>query len=368
MSGSQISPDLAQAKAFLDALGGTMTFQTLPEAAEEEGNLNRSLHGSLAEHGKRLARINGRGGGAFVMVNEGNGQKRKTENVTRVRAVFVDLDGAPLQPVLDAEVPPSMVVESSPDRFHAYWLVRDMPLHDFNGAQKALAVRFSGDMAVCDLPRLMRIPGFTHHKRDPVQSKLLSCEPELVWDWPVLAEAMALPRSMTLPTVIPEGQRNLTLFKLARASHRQGIPQDERLKSLLRVNSERCSPPLSEDDVRSLVDRAYREVLDGFLKIPMRVLGLPEFLALGSGEKLLLLLAYLHINGKASAESPLVWTQFKQHFKRENTFEGYRKRLVASGLLQKVRNGKPPTQGRRPEPAIFRLVHTGANSAHVVPT
>lgn len=352
--------DLVAAQSFLRALGGNMTFQTLPEASGANPRIQRPLHGSLAEHSLRLARQNRQGAAVFVMVNEGDSKGRARANVTRARCVFVDLDGAPLEPVMEAAVRPSMTVESSPGRFHAYWLVRDMPLHDFTPAQQALAAKFNGDTHVCDLPRLMRVPGFLHHKRGtPFQSTLLTCEPELVWDWSTLAEGLALPHSMVLPSVIPEGQRNSTLFKLAQVSNRQGIPQDERVKSLLQVNDQRCVPPLAEGDVRALVERAYREVPDGFLRVPLRLLKLPEFIALGSGEKLLLLLSYLHISGRSTPESPLVWSQFKQHFRRENTFEDYRKKLVASGLLLKVREGQPPAPGRKPVPAVFRLAHTG---------
>lgn len=51
-----------------------------------------------------------RGAGAFVMVDEGgDGKGRYASNVTRVRAHFVDLDGAPIEPVL-AAVRPHIVV------------------------------------------------------------------------------------------------------------------------------------------------------------------------------------------------------------------------------------------------------------------
>ena len=89
-------------------------------------------------------------------------------------------------------------------------------------------------------------------------------------------------------------------------------------------------------------------------------------IALGSGEKLLLLLSYLHVSGKASGESPLVWTQFKHHFARQNTFESYRQKLVESGLLKKVREHMPPAPGRKPVPAVYRLSHTGAADAPAV--
>jgi hypothetical protein len=228
-------PDLVpcpeEASRFLGALApsGVLTFQTLnlnnAAIATDRATAwrwNRTLHGSFAEHARRLSRLNEKGACVFVMANQGDGAGRKAENVTAIRSVFVDLDGSPLEPVLAAKIPPSIIVESSSGRFHAYWLVRGMPTRDFSAAQKKLAATFDGDVKVCDTPRLMRLPGFIHRKTDtPFVSKLMKCESELVWDWPTLAGALNLPMSMTLPHRIPEGERNNTLFKLAVVSHRQ---------------------------------------------------------------------------------------------------------------------------------------------------
>ncbi len=92
--------------------------------------------------------------------------------MTRVRALFVDLDGAPLLPVLEHTSPPDIIVESSPGKWHAYWRVQDCPLDQFKSAQHRLAAQFQGDTSVCDLPRVMRLPGFFHHKADPYMTRL----------------------------------------------------------------------------------------------------------------------------------------------------------------------------------------------------
>jgi hypothetical protein len=109
----------------------------------------------------------------FVTVNETDGKGRATTNIVRVRATFVDLDGAPLEPVTTHRIPPHIVIESSPDRWHAYWLTVDCPLKDFKIAQKRLASQFNGDPSVCDLPRVMRLPGFLHQKGEPFMTKII---------------------------------------------------------------------------------------------------------------------------------------------------------------------------------------------------
>lgn len=156
------------------------TFQTFADSRHEPAAATpRVLHGSFDEHAGELARLNEQGAGIFVMVNAGDGVVREgsktcrtAANVIRVRAVFVDLDGAPIAPVLTSALPPDWVVQSSPRRWHAYWMVDDCPLDTFGRAQAELAALFVGDAAVKDLPRVMRIPGFLHRKAEPFLSEL----------------------------------------------------------------------------------------------------------------------------------------------------------------------------------------------------
>ncbi|MBF0321779.1 MAG: hypothetical protein HQL62_02355 [Magnetococcales bacterium] len=131
------------------------------------------LRGTLDQHGAALARLNAKGFGVFATVAATDGRGRKKSNITRVRAVFVDLDGAPLQPVLDGPLPPHIVVETSPGKWHCYWLIDFLPLEHFAFVQKALAARFGGDPVVCDLPRVMRMPGFLHQKGEPFLSRII---------------------------------------------------------------------------------------------------------------------------------------------------------------------------------------------------
>jgi hypothetical protein len=181
--------DLEQAHEFLNTLdkGGTFTFQTFPDPDKSSLNVKAQasnaamlrpptllLHGTLEVHAKTLVAANNQGAGVFVMINEGDGTGRRTENVTRVRALFLDLDGAPLEPVIGKDKPaPLMIVESSPERFHVYWAMRDVALDQFKGNQRLLAQKFSGDPSVCDLSRVLRVPGFYNHKYgQPFRSEL----------------------------------------------------------------------------------------------------------------------------------------------------------------------------------------------------
>ncbi len=175
------TPDLDQARRFLHALDPTTTtefvFQTLDDNSErDDDRLRQVLHGGLERRLDELIHLNTRGAGIFVTINRAtpNRRRRLAEDITKVRAVFLDLDGAPLQPVLDHPFTPHIVNLTSPGKYHAYWLVDDVPLDQFAGIQEALAERFNGDPVVCDLPRVMRLPGFYHRKRDPFLVKIVS--------------------------------------------------------------------------------------------------------------------------------------------------------------------------------------------------
>lgn len=179
-----LEPDLDMANAFLEALnpGGVFTFQTFCDRKDRpDRRLNRVFQGTLAQHCITLAKLNNSDAGVFVMVNEGDGVVhpgcrtcRTNANVVRVRSLFIDLDGAPLDPVLALPEQPSMVVESSSGRWHAYWHEVPCPTNDFAAAQVSLAKQFNSDLSVKDLARVMRLPGFWHQKGDPFQTRIVT--------------------------------------------------------------------------------------------------------------------------------------------------------------------------------------------------
>jgi len=176
MMQKQNRPDMDQAAKFLEKLdpkATNWTFQTFDDNADrKDQSLARVLHGTLEEHGATLADLQTRGAGVFVTVNETDLKGRRAENVIRVRAFFLDLDGAPLDPVREWEEP-HMLCETSPGRYHTFWLVDDGPLNAFRQVQKDLIETFGGDDCIHDLPRVMRLPGFWHLKGDPYMVRMI---------------------------------------------------------------------------------------------------------------------------------------------------------------------------------------------------
>ena len=186
-----MEPNRADAERFLTALdphATRWTFQTFDDSKERrEERKTRGektdpfaqiMHGSLAKCWSQLVKLNAQGAGIFVTINATDFKGRTAENIRSVRALFVDLDGSPLDPVIaEGALPPHIITETSPGRWHAYWRVGgyldEVYNDDFTPLQKSIAARFGGDPTVHDLPRVMRLPGFVHFKGEPFLSRIV---------------------------------------------------------------------------------------------------------------------------------------------------------------------------------------------------
>jgi hypothetical protein len=156
-----------QACDFLLALapGETrFTFQTFDDSGAERPELADVMHGSLVERLSELSHMSALGAGVFVTVNRTDLRGRRKANIVAVRALVADLDGAPLSVLERLGLPPHIIVITSPCRFHVYWKVETIATTDFKGLQQRLAALLGSDPTVCDLPRVMRLPGFPHQK------------------------------------------------------------------------------------------------------------------------------------------------------------------------------------------------------------
>ncbi len=269
--------------ALLDPEANGFTFLTFDDRGEN-AKLTRVFHGTLEGHAAALAALNWRGAGVFVTVNQTDGRGRKARNITRVRAVFADLDGAPIDPVLRSELKPHTVIESSAGRFHAYWRVADLPLDAFENVQRAIAERFGGDPAVHDLPRVMRLPGFLHRKGEPFETRILKTH-----DAPPYSAAQILaafpPPAAPLDRqeaegddefgegLILKGGRDNFLTSEAGVLRYDGADYEKILAGLRVINAERCRPPKPD----KALQRIARSV--------QRYAPVPEFTEAGNGRR-----------------------------------------------------------------------------------
>ena len=194
--------DLNLAQRFLTLLSqcdeaDAFTFQIFSEGKSSSGAYAKILHGTLAELSEDLTQANLNGCGIFVTINRTDGKGRKNENIVGIRAVFVDLDGAPLQPVLDAPLSPHIVIESSSGRYHAYWIIEDLACDEFTSIQKELAAQFGGDPQVNDRGRVMRLPGFYHLKGLPYQTNIINESSEVPFNLDNFIKAFKLIKGET---------------------------------------------------------------------------------------------------------------------------------------------------------------------------
>lgn len=160
-------PDLVMAQRYLTLLDETaesFVFQTFDDDKQRKNKgLAAIREGSLSQHSQTLTRANAAGAGVFVTVNKSDGKGRKLENITRIRAVWHEEDTPHTKPF---PIEQHFSIESSPGKFHHYWLVDDLSQSDFAGVMECLIQVYGSDPNVKDTARVLRLPGF-YHQKDP---------------------------------------------------------------------------------------------------------------------------------------------------------------------------------------------------------
>lgn len=166
----QIPPQKSsEAARFLKMLGRTdFEFRAFPDQktdsnAESTRQFQRYF-GSFDVHMQDLRKLNDKGFGIFVQVNGADGKGFKAQNIIETPCLFADLDGTPLDNLQRLNLEPHAIIETSPGKYHAYWLLDGLTVQQFKPIQQRLANLFGSDKSVVDLPRVMRLPGFMHMK------------------------------------------------------------------------------------------------------------------------------------------------------------------------------------------------------------
>lgn len=188
------APSYEHAVAFITALTGSpdtpMAWRAISDI-KGDGREPKIWFAPLATVWNDLCAYNASRYGIFAIINATDGLGREAQNVTAMRAAWVDLDKGDLASsrarVLAWPVKPHMLVNSSATgKAHAYWCVQ--PYNDpvaFSELQRKLIATFDGDPTINDTPRVMRIPGFLHGKTDVPW--LVTVEAGPTWGSPPLA-------------------------------------------------------------------------------------------------------------------------------------------------------------------------------------
>jgi ribosomal protein L18 len=165
----------------------SMTFQIIDDSEKKDPSKAKTIAMDLyefistgnADCFDKLLEYNLDHRGVFWAINpQRDPRQRRNANTERVRVLALDLDGASPDKVQHFHMQPTMIVESSPEKYHCYWFVDDVPLEEFGRLQVAIAERFDGDPTIKDLARVLRVPYFYHCKKGREITQLIGCYPK----------------------------------------------------------------------------------------------------------------------------------------------------------------------------------------------
>lgn len=184
--------------------------------------------------------------GLFFCVGTVEGARRAKESVRETICLHADIDfkgiactpADALRLLLAVRLPPSVVVRSG-NGLHAYWLFKEaLPTQDererIEAALRLLADAIGGDPAVCEVSRLMRLPGTHNTKFDqftPVEVQKMGEERYELDD---LEEWLAEQSPIILRKVRPAAQPTDNPFLLAaqRLGFKPPLDVEQRLNAM----------------------------------------------------------------------------------------------------------------------------------------
>ncbi len=168
---------LDEARAYLEILDPTEqhhVFQTFLDVRWSEATGSRRVIGTFADHADQLVDLNRQERlGVFVTMGRTNLKGRRVKDMVEPRAVWCDLDKGGLDALRRLPLPPSIVVETSPDKFHAIYTVQGLSWDQFDGIMRRMVFDWGCDPNAIDKSRVLRLPGFLHQKGQPFRSRLV---------------------------------------------------------------------------------------------------------------------------------------------------------------------------------------------------
>jgi hypothetical protein len=193
---------MALAESFLAALdpdANRFTFQLFSDGGDRYAEI---IHGTIHDVWPKVEAFNvpERQVGVFVTINATDFRGRSRENIVRPRALFADADGKEqlrrcVELIEESGARPNLIVWTSSDSAHFYWLVDDLAREAFELYQPALISSLGTDPAVKDLSRVMRLPGTLHLKQaaNPWLVRLIGKGQPRRWKVDELVAKLSLP-------------------------------------------------------------------------------------------------------------------------------------------------------------------------------
>jgi len=135
---------------------------------------------------------NKEGYGVYFTVNKVKpGSKRTEEQIVEARAVWIEDDGEKHGPTDPSKfpIPPSLVISSSPGKFHYYWFTNTKNLEEWQQVIDKMAEDYNGDPGGTLKTQVLRIPGYVNTKYN--NNSLVSIENGnfRVYGWNKIKEA-----------------------------------------------------------------------------------------------------------------------------------------------------------------------------------
>lgn len=130
------------------------------------------IHETFEESKSKLIKANEERRGIFFCVNEldrslDSSKKRTKKMFVRARAIWVEDDNVSDSPRTDWPLKPNIIVNSSPGKYHYYWLTSTRNASAWENVMKRMVQDYKCDNQAKDLVRVLRLPGFFHHKKEP---------------------------------------------------------------------------------------------------------------------------------------------------------------------------------------------------------
>jgi len=131
------------------------------------------LFGSLDDNAfcNELWRLNSDGYDVYIVaqsvrLNLPSAAAVNQDDIEEARVLFADADDH--DPIAKFHIAPTFRLrrENSPRHFWLGWRIEDMQVNKIREAQQRIAQRYGTDKTVCDPARIIRLAGFTSHKRE----------------------------------------------------------------------------------------------------------------------------------------------------------------------------------------------------------
>lgn len=166
---TSIEQDMKAAITVCQAIHGEDQFQLVVldrNAKFKTARAPDTSYGNHLDQQLRFKECTARGREPYLLVAVGDGHGFANENICHSWAIAVDFDhGLPEMLIKNPLVTPSLLIETSENRYHAVWILDSCISGDeMKRMSMSMAERLGGDPAFAKKSQLLRLPGFVNQK------------------------------------------------------------------------------------------------------------------------------------------------------------------------------------------------------------